>query len=88
MSAETRDAALTLGLVATFALLVTVHVVTLFGLLRKRELLRALGATLVPPLAPVWAFGRGMRARAALWVLSAALYAVALVLEWSATSPH
>ena len=82
MSGETRDAALSVGLVATFALLVTAHVVTLFGLVRRRHWLPALGATLLPPLAPFWAYSRGMRARAALWVMSAALYGVALVIVW------
>jgi hypothetical protein len=80
MSGATRDAALTIGLVLTFATLVSVHVATLFGLARRRELTAALGALVVPPLAPYLAFTRGMRARAIGWVASAALYAVALVL--------
>jgi len=80
MNAETRDAVLTVALVLTFAVLVTVHVATLFGLARKRHLAAALGALVLPPLAPYWAFTRGMRARAIAWVASAALYGVAFAL--------
>jgi hypothetical protein len=81
MSAETRDAAFTIGLVATFAVLVTIHVVTLFGLARRRHFTAALGSLVLPPLAPYCAFTRGMQARAIAWVASAALYAVVLLLN-------
>ncbi|MEO5730378.1 MAG: hypothetical protein ABI134_05975 [Byssovorax sp.] len=81
MTAETRDAAFTIGLVVTFAALVTIHVVTLFGLARRRHFTAALGSLVLPPLAPYCAFTRGMHARAIAWVASAALYAVALLLN-------
>ncbi len=80
MSGVTRDAALTIGLTATFAMLVTVHVAILFGLARRRHVAAALGGFLVPPLAPYCAFNRGMYARVILWIASALLYAAALVL--------
>lgn len=74
------DAALALGLVSAFAALVTVHVATLFGLLRRRHFAEALSAFVLPPLAPYWAFTQGMRARAVAWFASAGLYMVALLL--------
>ena len=81
MTLETRDAAMTIGLVCTFAVLVTVHVVNVFGLARRRHLAAALGGLVLPPLAPYYAFTRGMQARAVAWVASAALYVVALLLN-------
>lgn len=81
MTAETHDAAFTIGLVATFALLVTIHVVTVFGLAIRRHFTAALGSLVVPPLAPYCAFTRGMQIRAVAWVVSAALYAVVLLLN-------
>lgn len=80
MSPTTRDAALTLGLVLAFAAFVTVHATTLFGLARRHHLTETLGALVVPPLAPYWAFTHGMRVRAIAWLASAVLYAVVLVL--------
>jgi hypothetical protein len=80
MSGPTRDAAVTIGVVLTFAILVTVHAAILFGLGRRRRLGEVLAALVVPPLAPYWAFLRGMRARGVAWIASAALYAVALAL--------
>jgi hypothetical protein len=81
MSGETRDAALTTALVATFALLVTVHVVTVFGLARRRHFAAALGSLVIPPLAPYCAFTQGMPVRALGWIVSAALYATAFLLN-------
>jgi hypothetical protein len=81
MSGETRDAALTIALVASFAVLVTVHVVTLFGLARRRHFAAALGSLVIPPLAPYCAFTQGMPARAIAWIASAALYAVFFLLN-------
>jgi hypothetical protein len=79
MSTETRDAALTIGLVLAFSILVATHVATLFGLVRKRYLGAALGAFLIPPAAPYLALRRGMQVRAFLWLAGAAIY-VALFL--------
>jgi hypothetical protein len=81
MNVETRDAALTMGLVGTFAVLVAVHVVTVFGIARKRHFAAALGSLVVPPLAPYYAFTEGMPVRAVVWIASAALYVVALLLN-------
>lgn len=80
MSASTRDAALAIVVVAAFAALVTVHVATLFGLARRKHFREALGALILPPLAPYWACTRGMRARGIAWFVTATLYGVAFVL--------
>ena len=81
MNVETRDASLTIGLVATFALLVTMHVVTVFGIARRRHFAAAVASFFVPPLAPYFAFKQDMPARAVAWIASAALYAVTLLLN-------
>ncbi len=75
------DAALSIGLVGTFAVFVTVHVVTVFGLARRRHFAAALGSLVLPPLAPYCAFTQGMPVRAIAWIACAALYAVALLLN-------
>ena len=63
MSGATRDAVVAVGLVVAFATLVSLHLATVFGLARRRRAGAALGALLVPPLAPWWAIAHGMRAR-------------------------
>lgn len=75
MTAATRDAALTGALVASFAALITVHVATVFGLARRRHFAAALGTLALPPLAPLFAFTRGMRLRALAWLVTALIYA-------------
>ncbi|APR86564.1 Hypothetical protein A7982_11913 [Minicystis rosea] len=72
-----KDALVTLGLLLGFAGLVTVHVAILFGLLSRRRSGRALGALIVPPLAPYWAFTSDMRGRAVLWIVCAVVYVAA-----------
>jgi hypothetical protein len=81
MTGEAHDAALTIGVICAFALLVTVHVVTVFGLARRRHFAAALGSLVIPPLAPYFALTQGMPARAIAWIASAALYAVAFLLN-------
>ncbi|MEP7123614.1 MAG: hypothetical protein ABJE95_21980 [Byssovorax sp.] len=81
MTSEAHDAALAIGLVGSFALLVTVHVVAVFGLARRRLFAAALGSLVIPPLAPYFAFTQGMPARAIAWLAGAALYAVAFLLN-------
>jgi len=81
MSGTAHDTALTIGLVGTFALLVTAHVVTVFGIARRRHFAAALGSLVIPPLAPCCAFTQDMPIRAVVWLASAALYAVALLLN-------
>lgn len=78
MSGETRDAAVTIGLIVAFATLISLHVATVYGLARRRHAAKAVGAFFLPPLAPYWAFTHGMRARSIAWLVSAALYGGAL----------
>jgi len=80
MSGLTRDAAVTIGLTVAFAVFLAAHAAIVFGLARRRHIAAALGGFFIPPLAPYWAFTRGMYARVILWVVSAVLYAAALVL--------
>jgi hypothetical protein len=74
------DAVLTFGLVGAFAALVTAHLATVFGLAWRQHRAQALGALVLPPLAPYWAFTGGMRVRAIVWIVCAALYVAALLL--------
>jgi hypothetical protein len=76
------DALRTLALLATFAALVTLHVATCYGLARRRLVAEGLGALIVPPIAPVLAFVRGLHGFAIAWMASAALYAIALFFAW------
>jgi hypothetical protein len=79
----TRDAVVLAVLVAAFATLVTVHVTLALGLGRRSPRWRGAVALVVPPLAPWWGWRAGMRARAAIWLVAAPLYAVSL---WLAAS--
>lgn len=81
MSADTHDTALTIALIVTFAVLVTTHVINVFGIARRRHFAAALGSLVIPPLAPYFAFTQGMPVRAVAWLVSAALYAVAFLLN-------
>lgn len=72
----THDEGLTVALVASFAALVTADVTLVVGLASREPRWRAVAAAIVPPLAPLWGIRGGMPGRAALWVASAAAYAV------------
>jgi hypothetical protein len=54
------------------------HVAIAFGLARAepRAWMRAVLALLIPPLAPVWGWRAGMRARVYTWAVALALYAL------------
>jgi hypothetical protein len=84
MTGDARNAVVTLALLGSFAALLTVHVASLFGIVKKNAYGRAAGALAIPPLAPVFAFTSGMRARAVLWCLFAAAYVGALLLARTA----
>jgi hypothetical protein len=70
-----RDEVIAAALVLAFAVLATVHVTIVAGLLARPPRWRALAALVVAPLAPWWAWAP-MRRRAVTWVASAAAYAV------------
>ncbi len=84
MTGDAQNAAVTIALVLSFAALLTVHVASVFGIAKKGGFGRAAGAFVFPPLAPVFAFTGGMRARAILWCLLAAAYLAALLMARTA----
>jgi hypothetical protein len=79
----TRDEWVMAALVLAFASLVTAHVTLVVGLAARPPRWRAAVAALVAPLAPFWGLRAGMRVRSAIWIASAAAYAVA---RWLAAS--
>lgn len=71
---------LKLGLmVGSFALFFTVHVIVVLGLFKRPQPLQGVLALVLPPVAPVFAWQRGTRIRAALWGVFAAVYIVAFL---------
>ncbi len=73
----TRDEWVMAALVVAFAALATAHVTLVIGLASRTPRWRAAAAALVVPLAPFWGFRAGMRARSAIWMASAVVYAMA-----------
>ena len=72
-----RDAIVLAMVVVGLAALVTTHLAIAWSLgLRERPRWRGLVALVVPPLAPIWGWRAGMRARTGLWVASLVAYAV------------
>ena len=76
----TRDEWVMATLVVAFAALVTAHVTLVVGLGARAPRWRAAAAALVVPLAPFWGLRGGMPVRSAIWIASAAVYAVARAL--------
>jgi hypothetical protein len=70
-----RDELVSLGLIGSFACLVTAHVALLAALAFRKPRWRALVALIAPPAAPVWGWRHGMRARALAWFAGAMAYA-------------
>jgi hypothetical protein len=75
-----RDALVLGALIGAFATLVTAHVTLAIGLARRTPRWRAPVALVVPPLAPLWGWAAGMRARAIVWLAAVVLYAIATAL--------
>ncbi len=73
----TRDEWVMAALVLAFASLVTAHVTLVAGLAARAPRWRAPVAAFIAPLAPFWGLRSGMRLRSAIWIASAAVYAVA-----------
>jgi hypothetical protein len=73
------DVAIVIVLVSSFALLVCAHVTLAVGLMLRRPRWRGPLALLLPPLAPYWGLGGGLRVRGVLWLTALALYALARV---------
>jgi hypothetical protein len=75
-----RDIVVLAAVVLGFAALMTAHVVTVAGMVRRRSgFWRCLAACFVPVLAPYWAWQERMRVRSGIWVASLLVYVVALV---------
>ena len=85
MTGDARNTMVTLALFGSFAALLTAHVASVFGIAKKKAYAHAAGAFVVPPLAPIFAFSRGMHARAVLWCLFAAAYLAAFFLARTAS---
>jgi hypothetical protein len=64
------------GLLGLLVIFVGAHVAIAYGLGRAQGGRVALTAFFVAPIAPVWAWRAGMRARPIAWLASVALYAV------------
>lgn len=75
-----KDVVVVATLVIAFALFVTVHVTTTFGLAKKEPRWRALVGFVVPPAAIYWAWREHMRVRAGVGGGALALYVAARVL--------
>lgn len=70
-----------LVLLLAFATFVTTHVaIAVRLLLRKEDRWRGALAWIALPMAPLWAFRRGWRRSAGIWVGSVAAYVVALII--------
>lgn len=75
-----KDLIVVIGLVISFALLVTAHVAIVYGLAWRTPRWRAPAAFFLTPLAPYWAWREHMRIRAALWAGAVVLYVIASIL--------
>jgi hypothetical protein len=75
----TRDWIVLIGLVVTFATLVTSHVTLTIHLARSRPRWRAPVAFFVAPLTPWWGWHERARIRVVVWVLAAVGYAITWV---------
>ena len=73
-----KDVVLVALLVVALAVLLTVHVTIVFGLVRRKPRWRAPFALVIAPLAPLFAWREHMRVRAVLWAGSLVTYLAAL----------
>jgi hypothetical protein len=74
------EPAILLALLGSFAVLLTVHVALVAGLVRKSPRWRGPVALFVPPLALYWGMHERMRLRSALWLTSLAVYIVSRII--------
>ena len=65
------------GLIVGFALLATVHVALVWGLVFRKPRWRALVAFVLPPAAPFFGFKEKMRVRSTIWIVAAVVYGFA-----------
>lgn len=69
-----KDALLVGGMILTSAVIATIHVAIVLGLVVRDPRWRAIVALVVPPLAPYWALQSGMRKRGIVWIGSVVVY--------------
>lgn len=69
-----------IALVVVLAAFVGAHLVLAGGLARSRAVGRAVGALLVPPLAPLWGWEAGLRRTTFVWGAALALYVLGVAL--------
>lgn len=84
MTGDARNAVVTAALLGSFAALLTVHIASVFGIAKKKAYAHAAGAFVLPPLAPFFAFSRGMHVRAIMWCVFALVYVAALLMARTA----
>ena len=75
-----RSFLLTTLLAGSLLVYIGAHVALCVGLLRGPSRWRALLALAIPPLAPLWGWKAGMRARAIAWTAAVGLYALGVLL--------
>jgi hypothetical protein len=63
------------ALTVVLAAFVAAHGILIAGLARRRAWRRAVVALVVPPLAPWWGWGAGLRLPTIVWCAALALYA-------------
>lgn len=79
MVSAVKDTIVLAVLVLAFATLVTTHLVIAVRMMwRVQPRYRGLVALVVPPMAPVWAWGQRWTKLASLWVGAVVIYAAAL----------
>ncbi|MGH7281475.1 MAG: hypothetical protein ACRELY_08140 [Polyangiaceae bacterium] len=74
-----RDPIVVVAAIVSCALLLIAHVSIIAALATRPPRWRALAAFVVPPLAPYWALREKLRGRAATWIASAVIYAIARI---------
>jgi hypothetical protein len=74
------DVVILLSLIASFAVLITVHVALAVGLALRRPLWRGGVAFILAPLAPWWGLEAGMKKRAATWMIALIVYVLARIM--------
>ena len=84
MTGDAGNAVVTAALLGSFAALLTAHVASVFGIAKQKAYAQAAGAFAIPPLAPFFAFKRGMPVRAVMWCVFAVVYLAALLLARTA----
>jgi hypothetical protein len=65
---------------SALAVFLAAHVALVVGLARKGGWARALAALVVPPLAPWWGYGAGLRVATIAWCAALALYTVGVII--------